>query len=132
MKKRKPRFPRISRFITEKSGFLLNNKYSRVVIYSLIYISLISITVYLGLNFYNNYNTQKELSLEREKVSVQIKVWQGVIDKYPNFKDAYLQLAVLEYRVGNINKSRVYVKKALVLDPEYSDAIELDKKLRGN
>ena len=60
-----------------------------------------------------------------------MNTWQGIIKKFPDFKDAYLQLAVLEFRLKNYDKARFYCDKALFLDPEYSDAIELNKKLRG-
>lgn len=131
-KKKTLKFPKIYRFITEKLNFLLKNKYIKIGAYSLIYTSLAVLIFFLSIDFYNYYNIQKDLKIEREKTRSQIVVWQGVIDKYPNFKDAYLQLGTLEYKIGNLEKAKEYVKKALVLDPEYSDAIELNKKISGN
>lgn len=125
-------FPKISRFITEKLYFLLKNKHFRFGVYSLIYISLLVLISFLSFDFYSYYTTQEDLKQEREKIANKIVTWQSVIEKYPNFKDAYLQLGVLEYKMGDFEKARGYVKKALVLDPEYSDAIELNKKISGN
>src|SRR5680860_80547 len=127
LKKQLHEFPKIYRFITENLNSLIKNKNTRVGVFVFIYISLITLIVYLGFNFYNNYNILVMLRQEKEKTENKIMVWQGIIEKYPSFKDAYLQLGALEYKIRNFEKASTYVKKALVLDPEYSDAIELDK-----
>lgn len=126
------KFPKNYRFITEKLNFILKNKYFKIGAYGLIYTSLIILISFLFFDLYNYYTTQENLKQERKKIANKIVTWQSVIEKYPNFKDAYLQLGTLEYRMGNFERAKGYVKKALVLDPEYSDAIELDKRISGN
>ena len=96
-----------------------------------VYLTAIGVIAYLSFNFYQNLNTYQKVSSERIKIVSQINTWQSIVKKYKDFKDGYLQIAVLEYRLGDYNKARVYCDKALLLDPEYSDAIELNKKLRG-
>ncbi|PJA00174.1 MAG: hypothetical protein COX78_00905, partial [Candidatus Levybacteria bacterium CG_4_10_14_0_2_um_filter_35_8] len=97
----------------------------------IVYLAIAVIIVYLSINLYRNFNTYQKSSLERVKIMNQLNSWQGIIKRFPDFKDAYLQIAVLEYRLGSYDIARLYCDKALLLDPEYSDAIELDKKLRG-
>jgi tetratricopeptide (TPR) repeat protein len=131
-KKNTSELPKNYRFITDKLKFILANKYFKIGAFSLIYTSLIILISFLSFDFYNYYSTQENLKQEREKTVIQIATWKNVIEKYPNFKDAYLQLGALEYKIGDFEKAKEYVKKALVLDPEYSDAIELNKRIDGN
>jgi len=125
------KFPNISRLITERVFKATKNKVAVASIYTVIYLAMLVVVVYLAINLYQNLKTYQNVSSEKTIITNQIKSWQSIIKTYPNFKDAYLQLAVLEYRLGDYEKSRIYCDKALFLDPEYSDAIELNKKLRG-
>jgi tetratricopeptide (TPR) repeat protein len=124
--------PKIYRFITEKVSSISKNKTVVVSIYSLLYLIMVAVTVYLSVNIYKNLTIYQKVSSEQATIISQIKSWQGIIKDYPNFKDAYLQIAVLEYRLKNYERSKEFCNKALLLDPEYSDAIELSKKLEGN
>lgn len=115
------KFPRISRFITERAG------YERIaIILSLI---LIIATGFIGYQLYVNFQEKQKLDAEREKISQEIEHWQGIISKYKNFRDAYFQLAVLEYRVGEFEKAKSYLKKTLELDPNFEKGRELEKLL---
>lgn len=98
--------------------------------YVVVYLAVMGIIAYLSFNFYQNFNTYQKVSSERTKIVSQINTWQNIVKKYKDFKDGYLQIALLEYRLGNYDKARFYCDKALLLDPEYSDAIELNRKLR--
>lgn len=129
--KKASKFPNIYRFITEKGILVLKNRMVILSMYIIVYLAVAVTIAYLSSNLYRNFNTYQKVSLERAKIINQLNTWQGIIKRYPDFKDAYLQIAVLEYRLGNYDKARFYCDKALFLDPEYSDAIELNKKLRG-
>jgi tetratricopeptide (TPR) repeat protein len=128
-KKQASELPNIYRFITERVIEATKNKAVIVSVYSIIYFILIGTIVFLTISFYRNLNTYQNVSSERLAIINKIKNWQGIIKKYPDFKDAYLQTAVLEYRLGNYEVAKSYCDKALLLDPEYSDAIELNKRL---
>jgi len=129
--KKTSKFPNIYRIITERGALILRKRMTIISMYVIVYLAMTVIIAYLTINFYQNFSTYQKVSSERIKIVSQINTWQSIIKKYKDFKDGYLQIAVLEYRLGDYNKARVYCDKALLLDPEYSDAIELNKKLRG-
>jgi tetratricopeptide (TPR) repeat protein len=43
--------------------------------------------------------------------------WQQVLTSHPDYRDAYIQLAALLYRKGNLTQAHAYLLKAQNLDP---------------
>jgi len=43
--------------------------------------------------------------------------WQNVVARHDDYRDAYLQLAALAYRRGNLLQANAYLTQALALDP---------------
>lgn len=72
---------------------------------------------------------QKASDFERAKLNSEIALWQNIVQKYPS-RDNYFRLAQLEYRVGDIGKSKLYTDKALYLDPNYTQAKKFKKLLQ--
>jgi tetratricopeptide (TPR) repeat protein len=62
----------------------------------------------------------------------KINFWQSIADKYEGYKDAYFQMAVLDYQLGNLQKAKSENKKALSLDPNFTDAQKLEVVLENN
>jgi tetratricopeptide (TPR) repeat protein len=56
-----------------------------------------------------------------------ITLWEGIVAQRPDYRDGYLQLAVLNYKVFEDKKAQDYLKKALVIDPNFVPALELKK-----
>lgn len=118
------KFPRISRFITERTV------YERaVIILSLI---LIIATGFIGYQLYINFQEKQKLDTERAKISQEIEYWQGIIGKYKNFRDAYFMLSVLEYRLKNTEKAKDYLQRVFELDPNFEEGRKLEKFLISN
>lgn len=103
-------FPSISRRITETSFFLL-----LVVLYLLFAF------------FLKNLSEYKHLKTEKEQIIKNAEFWKNVTIEKPNYRDAYMEVAILEYRLGNINETKLYLEKALVLDPNFKKAKEIKK-----
>lgn len=135
-------FPSIYRFITEsallknlkKHKFRLLNqpkskKYltllSKILVFLIVIILLFAVMLF-SFRIYKSVVDYRQISLERQNLQSQINFWQSITDKYEGYKDAYFQIALLEYRLGNFNKARQYNKKALLLDPNFDDAKKLD------
>lgn len=57
----------------------------------------------------------------------QILYWESVISNYPNYRDAYVQMAILTFNAGDLQKANIYVQKAMELDPNYVFPPELIK-----
>ncbi|GEM_PF-1802716 len=99
------------------------------------FLLLISLLLVLGIGIVgvDVYRTAKQkyyLESERMKLSKQVSYWKQVISKYQNYRDGYLQLALLEYQLGNSEQAKMYVNKALELDPNFEQGKELERILR--
>lgn len=60
-----------------------------------------------------------------EKIRREIDYWQEIVKEKPDYRDAYLKLAVLNWQVYENEKARLFLQKALDLDPNY----ELGRKV---
>ena len=76
-----------------------------------------------------NFAYLQTLTAERSEVQKQVHQWQQVVTKYPDYRDGYFQLAVLEYQLGDTTRARVYDEKALELDPNFQSGKELEQKI---
>lgn len=112
------RFPNIIRIITEKYFLGLIVSFVLVVILAIV-----------GLDLYKDVLEQKKIEAERKEIISKIEYWQGIVDKYKDYRDAYFQLAILEYRVKNFDKSKFYLDKSLAIDPNFEKGRELEKVL---
>lgn len=86
--------------------------------------------VTVSLDSYINYQENKRLIQERVRIGKEIKFWQSSVDRFPNYRDAYFELAVLNYKLKKLDTSRKYLDKALKLDPNFKEAHELESRLR--
>ena len=114
------RFPNIFRIITEKYflGFIVT-------------FILVAMLIIVGLDLYKDIKNQQKIEKERKDVISKIQYWQGVIDKYKDYRDAYFQLAILEYRLKNFDKAKFYLDKSLSLDPNFEKGRTMEKILKG-
>ena len=69
---------------------------------------------------------------ERLVVETQVSHWQGVVNRYKNYRDGYYQLAVLEYRLGNNQAAYDYSQKTLEMDPGFKEAKQLLEEISGS
>ncbi|MEK7160215.1 MAG: hypothetical protein AAB702_01930 [Patescibacteria group bacterium] len=146
-KKNNPQFPNIYRIITENKTLkylsklefrlLSKSKYKKEIIYFLSFI-LLFITVLLlvgisalAIKLYQEVNVYSKTISQRETLQGKINFWDSFTQKYDGFKDAYFQIALLEYQLGNFEKARQYNKKALLLDPGFKDAKNLEVLLEN-
>jgi len=59
-----------------------------------------------------------------------ISGWEEILEKYPNYRDGYLQLAYLYYKIYQDEKAKENLAKALELDPNFKPTEEMKKLLR--
>lgn len=146
-KKKSSQFPSIYRIITENKLFkklkelefrlILQAKHKKYVYYFFVALTLIISTFLIigilmfGIKFYKLSNEYTKLRSERISLEQKINFWQSIANKYEGYKDAYFQIALLEYRLGNFKKSQEYNKKALLLDPNFEDSKKLEFLLEG-
>ena len=113
------RFPNIIRIFTEKYflGFIIS-------------FILVVLLIVVGLDLYKDIKDQQKIEKERKDVISKIQYWEGIVNKYKDYRDAYFQLALLEYRLKNFDKAKSYVQKTLSIDPNFEKGRELEKILK--
>lgn len=89
---------------------------------------LITTLLLLAVDVLFVFQKQKEIYFEKAKLNSEIRLWENIVQKYPS-KDTYFRLARLEYRVGDLDKSKYYTDKALYMDPNFKEAQEFKKIL---
>ncbi len=141
-KKKASQFPNIYRTITESKVFkrlkklefrlVLQSKHKKLIYYfglivsfAIIIFLIFGISV-LSFRLYENIRLVTKISSERNALREKINFWQSIANKYEGYKDAYFQIALLEYRRGNFKKALEYNKKALLLDPNFEDSKKLE------
>jgi tetratricopeptide (TPR) repeat protein len=110
----------------KKLKFPRNYRVITAIIISLFLISLITL---ISLKFYRNWQEKQRLEAERAKISQEVEYWQGITSKYHNYRDAYFELSMLEYKLNNLEKSRNYLQKALEIDPNFGIGKRFEKLL---
>jgi len=59
----------------------------------------------------------EETTTRAQREAAQMKYWQDTAANYPDYRDAYIQLAALSYTQGNLTQAHAYLLKAQILDP---------------
>ena len=135
-KKQTKESPSISRSITvEQRGFWLRVSLIMtnwgVLAVSFLTGGLLMANVLLGVSVLDH---AKELSAKeaiRYELLSEKAYWESVAVKYPDYKDAYFQLALRLYQLGEIDRAREVIEKVVSIDPQGQEARELLKKLTG-
>jgi tetratricopeptide (TPR) repeat protein len=130
---KKRQFPNIYRIITERPLFRLSwrPKLSKITFLALASISiLISLVLLAGIGILTvqvaqDFGQITQINAQRQALQGKANFWQSIIDKYDGYKDAYFQKALLEYNLGQIDKAKEDNLKALLLDPNFTDAKKL-------
>jgi len=62
---------------------------------------------------------------EPSQLQTQIILWEKISDSYPNYRDANLKLAYLNWRIYHLFDAKKFLDKALTLDPNNEEAKQL-------
>ncbi len=71
-----------------------------------------------------------EIKLQPEKIKEEIVFWQKVVEEFPNYRDAYLKLAILNYKINRLFDAQKFLDKALSIDPNSEVANKFLKFLK--
>ncbi|MGH7246048.1 MAG: hypothetical protein ACREGI_03885 [Candidatus Levyibacteriota bacterium] len=102
-------FPKNYRFITERTFWL------RVIT-----VLGIAVIILLGVQFFGVYRRWQQIENSRQALLAKIALWDDIVVKFPGYRDAYFQLAILAYRVGDREKEKEYIQKVLAIDPRFA------------
>jgi len=73
---------------------------------------------------------QREYYSNPKDIKRLISAWEKIVQEKPNYRDGYLQLAILNYKIYENEKAKEYLNKALEIDPNFEPALELQKIIR--
>lgn len=73
---------------------------------------------------------QKKHYSDPKDIQRLLAAWEKIVSEKPNYRDGYLQLAYLHYKLYENEKAKEYLKKALELDPNFEPALELEKIIK--
>ena len=122
-------FPNIYRFITESSLVKRGLYAAKVLFVSVISALLLFQIVIRGIALFQNLEKQQKIMKERAAITEEINYWKDMAKKYKNYRDVYFRIATLEYKLGDIDESKKYMKKSLELDPNFEEAHVLGEKI---
>lgn len=125
------KLPSISRIITEYQKQIASTMFTFPAI--IFYTSLVILFFIFSetLTLRDNYFAVQALEMKRGSIEQEIAYWKTVTGKYKEYRDPYLRLAVLEYTLGDSNAAKIYIQKALEIDPEYEDAKIFASQIRS-
>lgn len=135
-KKRKKQSPKNYRFIpgpikkrlsklNRKRVFSIYTKALKIFTLCILIVAVIAI----GVDLNKNLQDKEKIDFEREKITRELDFWQSFVTKHQDYRDAYLQLAILEYRVRDYSKAKFYLNRALSIDPNFEKAKEMERVL---
>jgi hypothetical protein len=87
-------------------------------------------SIIVGLDFRNNLQAKQEIDSQREVLTKDLIFWKNFITKHQDYRDAYFQASILEYKLGDIQKARIYVEKGLSLDPNSKNGRKIEALLK--
>lgn len=90
---------------------------------------LVLLLILLVWQLYELINIYNQVRNERIHAINRLTYWNKVIENHSNFPDAYYQAAVYSYSLGDTKRAGELLDKALFLDPQFKDAMELRKRL---
>lgn len=94
----------------------------------IVFIFILAVVV-VGLDLQANTQAKQAIDLEREKLTKELKFWEDFIVKHQDYREAYFQASILEYKLGNTFKAKAYVEKGLSLDPNSENGKKLESFL---
>lgn len=119
--------PSISRFIPERVktwGFL---EWGSILLCTALTLLLVGALFFVGQKAF----AYQKLLLQRETIEKQRAYWEGIVQTYPDYKDAYIMLGITEFQLGDKSAARIAITKAREIDPNDKRAQELQDKFAG-
>jgi|SRR5579871_157966 len=114
-----PHFPKIYRFITE----------ARVLLGILSVVFLVGIIICL-IAIQDKVVQRNLLEQKRAAIQKQILRWQAIAKQNPGYRDAYFQLALLEYQLGDFQATQEDLNTVEGIDPTFEEAYQLEKMMQ--
>ena len=73
----------------------------------------------------------EEIKSKPVRLLQEFTYWQKISSFGPNYRDAFLQKAILNYQLKRAQDAKADLKRALDLDPNYEDSLRVEKIIGG-
>lgn len=125
-------FPNISRFISERSTPMRSLFFVKLLIVSFISGMILIGIVLQGALLARSLQALDAIAQEKVQMTKEIGYWEQFTQQHGAYRDVYLRMAALQYRTGNTGKAKVFIQKALELDPNFEAGKVLGAKITAD
>jgi len=94
-----------------------------------IFIFLVATTIVM-LDIQRDLHEKRNIDSQRKFLTEDLNFWANFIAKHQDYRDAYIQASILEYKLGDTSKARMYIEKSLILDPNSSEGLKVEQLLK--
>ncbi len=119
-------FPRFYRFFTER--LQIRRRWPLYVV-GVVSLALFIAVCVMGGQVYAHALEKQTLVQTEKKLQQEVLYWQGIVEKYPDYRDGYFILARLQYQLKNFSKAKEYLQKSLMIDPNFEQGRAFEKML---
>lgn len=91
--------------------------------------SVFGAVILISLNVYLAFERQKSLINERFELVKELSFWEREVKEKPDYRDAHMSVALLNFRLKNFTASRDNLEKVFSIDPNFKEGRELEKIL---
>ena len=86
----------------------------------------IAVDIVVGIFLYRTVVSWSGAFLARQELSNEMATWEDISQKYPTYRDAYVEGALIAYEIGDKSKEDYFLQKLMLLDPNFpiSKALE--------
>lgn len=83
-----------------------------------------------GSEWENEREKIREVKELPKKVRNEVLFWQKITEEMPGYRDAYIKLAILSWKIHRDFDAKKYLSKALEIDPNNESALKFLKELK--
>jgi len=125
--KKNNQFPKISRPFTEHIGKLTWDR-KKYLVYAFTILFFLFI-LFMAFDVRQKIAIANDLEVERKQLLKDINKWEEIVDEHKDYRDGYLKLSILEYKLGNLQKAKNHLNKAFEIDPNSKTGLMLKEIL---
>jgi tetratricopeptide (TPR) repeat protein len=94
-----------------------------------LFIFLVAATI-VALDVQRDLQEKINVDSQRKFLTEDLNFWENFIAKHQDYRDAYIQTSILEYKLGDTSKARMYIEESLTLDPNSSEGSKVEQLLK--
>jgi tetratricopeptide (TPR) repeat protein len=111
----------------KKNLKIIQTKKTRDVYYFCILVILLSLTILNVTVFLTREEKVAFLTITKNPED-EIKYWKGFLENYPTYKDGWIKLSEIEYKLGNTKDAKDFLQNAEKIDPSDEAVLSLKQK----